>query len=73
MMAAQQWAALEKQHPSINDDVAKGKFDAVTDWRRQNIWSQASRFSTPEIMEHATGEKLNAAYFTSHLKERYGK
>lgn len=73
MMAAQQWAALEKQHPSINDDVAKGKFDAITDWRRQNIWSQASRFSTPEIMERATGEKLNAAYFTSHLKERYGR
>ncbi|MEI5678712.1 MULTISPECIES: carboxypeptidase M32 [unclassified Mesorhizobium] len=72
MMAAQQWAALEKQHPAVNDDVAKGRFDAVTDWRRQNIWSQASRFSTPEIMERATGEKLNAAYFTSHLKERYG-
>ncbi len=72
MMAAQQWAALEKLHPTVNDDIAKGRFDAVTDWRRNNIWSQASRFSTPEIMERATGEKLNAAYFTSHLKERYG-
>jgi carboxypeptidase Taq len=72
MMAAQQWAALEKVHPSVNADIASGNFEAVTDWRRKNIWSQASRFSAPEIMERATGEKLNAAYFTSHLKERYG-
>jgi carboxypeptidase Taq len=64
MMAAQQWAALRKLNPSIDDDIAKGKFDAVNDWRRHNIWSRASRYSTPELLERATGEKLNVA----HLK-----
>ncbi|MBA3447738.1 MAG: carboxypeptidase M32 [Pseudaminobacter sp.] len=72
MMAAQQWAAIEKLHPSIDDDIAKGNFETVTAWRRENIWSQASRYSTPELMERATGEKLNAARFTAHLKKRYG-
>jgi carboxypeptidase Taq len=72
MMAAQQWAALEKLHPSVDDEIAKGKFDTVTAWRREKIWSQGSRWSTPELMERATGEKLNAAHFTAHLKERYG-
>jgi carboxypeptidase Taq len=72
MMAAQQWAALEKLHPSVDDEIAKGKFDTVTAWRRDNIWSQGSRWSTPELMERATGEKLNAAHFTAHLKKRYG-
>ena len=72
MMAAQQWAALKREHPSVDDDIAKGKFEAVNDWRRENIWSQASRYSTPELLERATGEKLNAAHFTAHLKKRYG-
>ena len=72
MMAAQQWAALEKLHPAVDDEIAKGKFDTVTAWRREKIWSQGSRWSTPELMERATGEKLNAAHFTSHLKKRYG-
>jgi carboxypeptidase Taq len=72
MMAAQQWAALEKLHPSVDDEIAKGKFDTVTTWRRDKIWSQGSRWSTPELMERATGEKLNAAHFTAHLKKRYG-
>ncbi|WP_394887738.1 carboxypeptidase M32 [Mesorhizobium sp. AaZ16] len=73
MMAAQQWAALEKLHPSVDDEIAKGKFDTVTAWRREKIWSQGSRWSTPELLERATGEKLNAAHFTAHLKKRYGK
>ena len=72
MMAAQQWAALKKEHPSADDDLAAGKFEAIADWRRKNIWSQASRYSTPELLERATGEKLDAAHFTAHLKARYG-
>lgn len=72
MMAAQQWAALTKAYPEADDEIAQGRFDTVNDWRRDNIWSQGSRWSTPELLERATGEKLNARYFTDHLKARYG-
>jgi carboxypeptidase Taq len=72
MMAAQQWAALVKEHPSADDDLARGDFSAVNEWRRENIWSQGSFWSTPQLMERATGEKLDAAYFIAHLKKRYG-
>ncbi|KQZ14698.1 peptidase M32 [Mesorhizobium sp. Root554] len=73
MMAAQQWAALTKAHSSAEADLEKGDFTAVNDWRRDHIWSQASRWSTPELMQRATGEKLNAAHFIAHLRERYGR
>lgn len=72
IMAAQQWAAIERALPSVEEDMAKGRFDAVNDWRREKIWSQGSRWSTPELLERATGERLNAAHFTAHLKKRYG-
>jgi carboxypeptidase Taq len=72
MMAAQQWAALTRDHPSVEDDIAKGDFTAANEWRREKIWSQGSRWSTPELLERATGEKLNATYFIDHLKKRYG-
>jgi carboxypeptidase Taq len=73
MMAAQQWAALTRDHPSTDDDLAKGDLAAINDWRRQRIWSQGSRYPTPELLERATGEKLNAAHFMDHLKKRYGR
>ena len=72
MIAAQQWAAIEREHPGVEEEFAEGRFDTVNDWRRENIWSQGSRWSTPELIERATGEPLNAAHFTHHLEKRYG-
>ena len=73
MMAAQQWAALVKEHPSADADLAKGDFSAINEWRRAKVWSQGSRWSTPELMARATGEKLDASHFIAHLRKRYGR
>ena len=73
MMAAQQFAAIKKLHPGVEDSIAAGDFTTVNNWRRDNIWSVASLKSTSEIMQDATGEPLNAAHFIAHLKERYGR
>jgi carboxypeptidase Taq len=72
MMAAQQWAALEKQQPDVRGAIRRGDFTAVNEWRRENIWRQGSRWSTAELMTKATGEPLNADYFIAHLEQRYG-
>ena len=73
MMAAQQWAAIAEEFPAIETELANGKFDTVNEWRRAKIWSQGSLHSTPELLERATGEPLNAAHFTAHLRKRYGR
>lgn len=72
MMAAQQWAALVRDHPDTDEAIAKGDFSTVNEWRRDRIWSQGSRWSTPGLMERATGEKLDASHFIAHLQKRYG-
>lgn len=71
LIAAQQWVAIEKAQPGIREDFRHGRFVGVNDWRREHIWSQASRWSTPELLERATGEKLNARHFAEHLERRY--
>lgn len=73
LMAAQQWAAFEKSRPAANAEIAEGHFEAVNEWRQTNIWSQGSRYSTPELIERATGEKLDARFFIEHLEKRYGQ
>jgi carboxypeptidase Taq len=73
MIAAQQFHAIKREHPHIEEDYSAGRFEAVNDWRRKHIWSQASHFSTPELIQRATGEPLNAAYFRAHLEARYGE
>ena len=71
MMAAQQWAAVERAVPDAAAQIARGDFAAINAWRKENIWSKASMFSTPEIMRQATGEPLDARFFEEHLKRRY--
>lgn len=71
MMAAQQWAAVERAIPDAAAQVAEGDFASINAWRRENIWSKASMLSTPEIMRQATGEPLNARHFEAHLRRRY--
>ncbi|XHB99800.1 carboxypeptidase M32 [Nitratireductor sp. ac15] len=73
MIAAQQWAAIEKDIPDVNEQFTRGQFEAVNAWRHEKVWSQASRLSTPDLIEQATGEPLNAAHFTRHLEKRYGE
>jgi carboxypeptidase Taq len=72
LMAAQQWAAILKHNPDVNSELAAGSFKTLNDWRRDNIWEMASGRTTPEILEAATGEPLNARYFIEHLQTRYG-
>ncbi|MCB1376813.1 MAG: carboxypeptidase M32, partial [Alphaproteobacteria bacterium] len=71
MMAAQQWAAVERAVPDAASRIARGDFAAINDWRRANIWSRASTLPTPEIMRQATGETLSARHFEDHLRRRY--
>lgn len=72
MVAAQLWSAAERDIPDIEAQLAEGRFDAVNDWRRERIWSQGSRWSTPELIEKATGSALDATHFRAHLERRYG-
>ncbi|MDF1609004.1 carboxypeptidase M32 [Hoeflea sp. YIM 152468] len=73
LMAAQQWAAIQKTNPDVDAQIAAGDFELLNAWRRDNIWAKASTASTPEILKQATGEELNPAYFIAHLRARYGK
>ena len=71
LIAAQIMAAMERDMPKVRDDIAAGRFEGVTQWRRDRIWQAASRQSIGEIIESSTGEALNPQYFLNHLERRY--
>jgi len=71
MYAAQYFATLRRQQPDIDARIAAGDYAPVFDWLNANIWSQASRWETPELIRRATSEALNPAHFRAHLEARY--
>jgi len=71
MYAAQWFAAMRTRWPDLDARIARGELAPVFDWLRDNIWSQASRWSSHELARRASGEALNPGHFRRHLEARY--
>jgi carboxypeptidase Taq len=71
MYAAQWFAAVRRATPDLDARVSKGELSPVFDWLHDNIWLQASRWTTEELAIRASGERLNPAHFRAHLEQRY--
>ncbi len=71
MYAAQWFAAMRRALPDLDAGMARGELAPVFDWLRDNIWHQASRWTTEELAVRASGEPLNPAHFRAHLERRY--
>jgi len=71
LYAAQWFRALRRREPDLDARVAAGDLSPVMGWLRDNIWSQARRLPTPELVRRASGEPLNPAHFRDHLEARY--
>lgn len=71
MYAAQWFATMRRTMPDLDARIGSGQLGVVFDWLRDNIWSQASRWTTNELAVRASGEQLNPAHFKAHLEARY--
>ena len=71
MYAAQYFAAIRRSVPDLEARIVAGDLSPVMEWLDANIWSQASRWETAELVQRATGETLNPAHFRAHLQARY--
>jgi carboxypeptidase Taq len=71
MYAAQYFATIRKGTPDLDAQIAKGNLKPMFDWLNANIWSQASKHSTDDLITRATGDTLNVAHFKTHLQKRY--
>lgn len=71
LTAAQLFAAAERKHPALQEEIARGEFAALNAFLQDAIWSQASALTATELLVRATGEPLDARYFEEHLRRRY--
>lgn len=71
MVAAQLFASVLREHPTVTDELERGSFETLDAWLRENVWRWGSRYATDELLERATGERLNPEHFITHLRQRY--
>ncbi len=71
MAAAQLMAASRRAVPGVDDALARGELAPLLGWLRPNVHAHGSRLGFNDLLEAATGKKLDPADFEAHLTARY--
>jgi carboxypeptidase Taq len=64
-------AAARRALPNLDTGLAKGDLSALVGWLSAHIHHNGSRLGFNDLLQAATGEKLNPAAFQAHLTARY--
>ncbi|WIV68057.1 carboxypeptidase M32 [Natrialbaceae archaeon AArc-T1-2] len=73
VLAAQLYAAAEDDLGDLDDRTREGAFDDLNGWLRENVHAHGKRYTTPELIERATGERLTADPFLEYAESKYGE
>jgi carboxypeptidase Taq len=71
MAAAQLMAAARAALPDLDRALAQGDLSPLVGWLRTNVHAHGSRLGFNDLLQAATGRKLDPADFEAHLRTRY--
>lgn len=71
LYGAQLWAAIGRDIPDRDEQVARGELGAILAWLRQRIHAPGGTYLPNELIERATGEPPNPCYLTEYLNQKY--
>jgi carboxypeptidase Taq len=73
MLAAQLDATVREDLEDLDSDIENGEFADLHEWLTTNVHQHGCRYTTPELIQEATGEELTAEYFLDYAAEKYGE
>ncbi|RQG89090.1 carboxypeptidase M32 [Natrarchaeobius halalkaliphilus] len=73
VLAAQLYAAAAADRGEFDGRIREGEFADLNGWLRENVHRHGKRYTTPELIERATGEALTADYFLEYVRTKYGE
>lgn len=71
VLAGQVRDALERDVGSIGELIEANEIPAILEWHRENVHRHGQRYTTPELIERATGKALSADDFVEYVTEKY--
>ncbi|MFC7167018.1 carboxypeptidase M32 [Halospeciosus flavus] len=71
VLAAQLDATVREEVDEFDAKVRDGDFEDLRTWLRENVHQHGARYTTPELVEEATGEAFTADYFVDYLTAKF--
>ena len=73
VISVQLFEAARKAHPTIDEEIANGRFATLLGWLRQNIHRHGRKFLPREILQRATGSALTLEPYLRYLQRKFGE
>ncbi len=71
--AAQWWHFIQKENPTVINDLKQMDTTKILQWLRTNIHQQGRLYTAEDLCSKLTGEPLNFNYFMKYSNEKYSK
>ena len=71
IMAAQLYAAIEKENASVNKEGAEGNTSTILNWLRDHIYQYGRQYTSQELCTKITDEPMNTKYFIDYVTKKY--
>jgi carboxypeptidase Taq len=71
VIAAQLWESLRGSLPELEQQIARGEFEGLFRWLRENVHGLGAKISVKALMQEATGQPLSAAALLRYLEHKY--
>ena len=68
---AAQIDAAAREDVDVDARVRAGEFDPIREWLREHVHSHGARYTTPDLVEEATGEAFTADHFLGYVDDKY--
>ncbi len=71
LYAAQMNYAMSMQEPEMESKISKGDFTFIKEWLKKSIFDKGRLYTSEELCEQMTGEKLNDRYFLEYASDKF--
>jgi carboxypeptidase Taq len=72
ILSAQFFEAAARVRPGIPARLARGEFDELHGWLRENVYQHGAKFTATELVERATGSPMSIEPYLRYLHGKYG-
>ncbi len=72
ILGAQFFDAAVRAHPSIPEEIGRGRFSTLHGWLRENIYQHGSKFTANELVERVAGSPMTIEPYMKYLTGKFG-
>lgn len=71
LVSAQLWEKINKDIKDLDEQIRRGKFDALLAWLHEKIHVYGHKYDPQDIVQKVTGSKIDSAAYVRYLTKKY--